>query len=192
MAGILIVFVFYSWHETIWHQCHFSLPFMYGYYLWEAGGRGVVSIQCLVLWWCSTKEQEPFMRALQNVLHCPILFPREALVPVCLQRNVIFLLSFWRWWNVFGELISIASLFLSNSMLKEEMHFRSSSTGPGFAKMLFFASTGMDAPGSFAFVTQHLTCHNLHCASVCCRFRSVLTRRGPNNSLQSNNGSYHR
>lgn len=156
MAGILIVFGFFVFCFTLDMKIHatnvISVCLLCMDTIYERG----VSIQCLVLWWCLTKEQEPFMRALQNVLHCPILFPCETLVPVCLQRNGIFLLSFWRQWIVFGELVSLASPFLPNSMLKEEIHFKSSATGPGFVKMLFFPSTGMNPPGSFAFVTLNI------------------------------------
>lgn len=88
VADILLGFVFIMWLGKLWNQCPFSLPSMYGYYLYVTGVYLYNALYFGDAWLPKTKSLS--QRALQKVLHCPILVPCEVPVPVCLRRNVSF------------------------------------------------------------------------------------------------------
>lgn len=131
--------VFILWHGKIWDQCHFTLPFMYGYYLYVSRVYLYNALYFGDAWLPKSKSLS--WRALQSVLHCPTLFLCEASALVCLHRNVSAC-SLSALLEVsaayFRSFYLFASLFLSSSVLKEGIHFRSRVMGPWFVEMFFF------------------------------------------------------
>ena len=165
VADILIVALFLycdmEWYET--NAISVCLLCMDTIYMW--GGVYLYNALYFGDTWLP-KSKSLFTKGLCK-MYCTVPFSSCVKPWPCLPAEKCILISFCSKTILFDKLIAFASLFLSHSLLKQGIHFTSSATRPWFVPISFFSSCGMDAPGSFCcHYTEHLTCHNLSCASV--------------------------